>query len=241
MPAQKYLPTQTVGDFVDNRVQNVAKAHADWGCLDCLRFHQHMPRRARSVRQGVFRLLGMLLCGVALPFLAACSPDNSPDKAPLAQGQAYDALAKDARGITVGAMMTSNVVYVMFDPQCPHCAHLWQDIQPLTKKLKFVWVPVAIVGAGSAPQGAALLASATPAQALAAHEAAVLDGNAAVLSAADVPSDIEAAVKKNTDLFNRMGVESVPYIVARNRTTGEVVTHMGAMGSEELAQFLGLN
>ena len=38
-----------------------------------------------------------------------------------------------------------------------------------------------------------------------------------------------------------MGVESVPFIVAKNASTGQVVTNAGAMETAALAQFLGLN
>jgi thiol:disulfide interchange protein DsbG len=57
----------------------------------------------------------------------------------------------------------------------------------------------------------------------------------------DIPADIEQAIKKNTALFNSMGAESVPFIVAKNLRTGAVVTNTGAMETPALAAFLGLN
>jgi thiol:disulfide interchange protein DsbG len=51
---------------------------------------------------------------------------------------------------------------------------------------------------------------------------------------------VELAIKKNTLLFNSMGVESVPYIVAKNARTGQVITNNGALSTAALADFLGI-
>lgn len=173
-------------------------------------------------------------------WLAGCSPKDDAAAGPIPQAQAYDLLAREGRGFTVGAMMTANVVYVLFDPQCPHCGHLWQSALPLHNKVKFVWMPVAFIGPPSAPQGAALLQAANPTEAMSAHEASILAGTGGTAASASIPDDIARAIQHNTTLFNRLGGESVPYVVARNRSTGEVITHTGAMGTAELEQFLGL-
>ena len=176
--------------------------------------------------------------------LAACSPQDAATK-PVAgsvkPAESYDLLAKQGRGFTVGALMSANTVYVMFDPQCPHCGHLWEQSLPLHKKVKFVWMPVAFISAKSAPQGAALLTAANPVEAMTTHEASILAGSGGSSASSSIPDDIAAAIKKNTDLFNSMGVESVPYIVAKNASTGQVVTNAGAFETAALAQFLGLN
>ncbi len=176
--------------------------------------------------------------------LSACSPQDTATK-PVAgsvkPAESYDLLAKEGRGFTVGALMSANTVYVMFDPQCPHCGHLWEQSLPLHKKVKFVWMPVAFISAKSAPQGAALLTAANPVEAMTTHEASILAGSGGTSASSSIPDDISAAIKKNTDLFNSMGVESVPYIVARNASTGQVVTNAGAFETAALAQFLGLN
>jgi thiol:disulfide interchange protein DsbG len=155
--------------------------------------------------------------------------------------QSYDLLAKEGKGFAVGALMSANTVYVLFDPQCPHCGHLWEQSLPLHKKVKFVWMPVAFINAKSAPQGAALLTAANPVEAMTTHEASILSGSGGTSASSSVPDDIAAAIKKNTDLFNSMAVESVPYIVAKNASTGQVVTNAGAFETAALAQFLGLN
>ena len=103
-----------------------------------------------------------LMAALALS-LAACSKEETTgapsaagapaaDTSPIPPAQAYDVLAAQGKGFTAGALMSANTVYVLFDPQCPHCGHLWQSSLPLQSKVKFVWLPVAIMNAKSAPQ-----------------------------------------------------------------------------------------
>jgi thiol:disulfide interchange protein DsbG len=183
---------------------------------------------------------------VATPlWLAACSktPDDAagaPAASSIETPQAFDALAAEAKGFTAGALMSTQTVYVLFDPQCPHCSHLWEASLPLHSKLKFVWAPVALLGPKSLPQGAALMQAANPVEAMTAHEKSLLAGQGGSAASASIPADIEAAIKANTLLLNRLGAESVPYIVARNATSGLVVAKAGSMDTAALAEFLGL-
>jgi len=189
------------------------------------------------------------LANFALPFFAAlllgvvgCSPQDAADKAAMAKpALPYEAAAAQGKGFTVGAMMSANPVYVLFDPQCPHCGHLWEASLPLHNKVKFVWLPVAFISPKSAPQGAALLSAANPAELMAEHEKSILAGTGGIAASSSVPADLELAIKKNTQLFNSLGGESVPYILAKNLRTGQVVTNTGALDTPALAAFLGLD
>jgi len=148
------------------------------------------------------------------------------------------AIEAEARGITVGSPMSARTVYVFFDPQCPHCAALWQAAKPLKAQAKFVWIPIRLLNNTSQTQGAALLAAKDPVAAMDEHETAVLANQKG-----DVPGDSEAqkeTVTKNTALFNRFGFQSVPSIVAQNAQTGAVLSHEGALPTADLAAFLGL-
>ncbi len=191
----------------------------------------------------------MNLKQLALPLFAAlalamsgCSQQASPDPAPMAKpANPLAAVATQGKGFTVGAMMSANSVYVLFDPQCPHCGHLWQASVPLHKKVKFVWIPISIMGGKSVPQGAALLAATNPVELMSEHEASVLANTGGISASANIPAEMEQAIKKNTQLFNSLGVESVPYILARNLRTGQMVTNNGAMSTPALAEFLGVD
>ncbi len=173
--------------------------------------------------------------------LAACSrEDASADKGPpIAATQALDVLAAEGKGFTVGATMAARTVYVLFDPQCPHCGHLWEASQPLLDKARFVWLPVAFISPKSLPQGAALLQSAQPLETLAAHEMALRGGSGGMSASASVPDDIKAAIERNTQLLGRLGAESVPFIVTRS-AGGQPVLHAGSMETAALAALIGL-
>ena len=190
--------------------------------------------RASFLAVAVALLLGLGACSKQD---AASAPSTAT---PIAAADSYDAIAKQGKGFTAGAMMSAQAVYVMFDPQCPHCGALWNASLPLQTKVKFVWVPVSLMNAKSAPQGAALLSAANPVEAMTAHENALLSGGSGMSASSSMSPENEAAIKSNTLLFNSLGATSVPYIVAKNTTTGAVMTNAGAMPTPALAKFLGL-
>lgn len=184
------------------------------------------------------------LTAVAL-LLSACSPEagappQAADAAPIPIDQAYSTVAAEGKGFTVGALMSANPVYVLFDPQCPHCSNLWNAASPLHSKVKFVWLPVAIINAKSLPQGAALLQAANPLEAMTAHEQSILAGQGGMSASSNVPDELAKAIAANTALLNRLGADSVPFIVARQPQTGHTVTQAGAMSTEALTRLLGL-
>ncbi len=197
-------------------------------------------------------ILNMKMIKLVLPLatallmaVAGCSQQDAPAK-PAATAtasnpaQSYADVAAKTKGFTVGAMMSANTVYVLFDPQCPHCGHLWQQSQPLLKKAKFVWIPVSFINAKSTPQGAALLTAGNPAELMTAHETSILAGTGGIAASASIPAEVETAIKNNTQLLNSMGVESVPYIMAKHAASGQVVTNAGAMETAALAKLLGV-
>jgi thiol:disulfide interchange protein DsbG len=173
--------------------------------------------------------------------LGACSPQDTAKTAiAVKPPQPFEAVATQGKGFTVGSIMSANAVYVLFDPQCPHCGHLWQASLPLQNKVKFVWIPVAIMNAKSAPQGAALLTAANPVDVMTQHEQSILAGTGGTSASATITDELSQSIKGNTALFNSLGVESVPYVLAKNLRTGQLVTHNGAMDTAALAEFIGI-
>jgi thiol:disulfide interchange protein DsbG len=181
----------------------------------------------------------LLLAALAL---TGCSPqDASKPASPAKQDVSVDVVAAQAKGFAVGALMSSNTVYVFFDPQCPHCGHLWETSAPLQKKVKFVWVPVGWVNASSTTQAAALLTASSPGAMMTEHEALLLAGKGGISASSSIAPDVAQAIKTNTALLTSFGAESVPYIVAKNLKTGQTVSREGALETAELAEFLGVD
>lgn len=195
-----------------------------------MKFHRLLPSSS---------LLMLLLA------LSACSPQESPKAGPAAapakQAASVEVAAAQGKGFTVGALMSANTAYVFFDPQCPHCGHLWNASLPLQKKVKFVWIPVGWINATSTTQGAALLTAANPAELMTEHEASLLAGKGGISASSSIAPDIEKAIKGNTQLLNSFGAESVPFILARNVKTGQTVTRDGSMSTTALAELLGVD
>jgi len=178
----------------------------------------------------------------AAALLGGCSQQDASDSAKSAkQDVSIQAVTAGAKGFTVGALMSANTVYVFFDPQCPHCGHLWQASLPLHKKVKFQWIPVAWINASSLTQGAALLGAADPLALMNEHEASLLAGRGGISASASVPSEVEKTIKANTKLLNSFGAESVPYVVIKSARTGQTIGRDGAMTTAQLADLVGVD
>ena len=190
----------------------------------------------------------------AAALLSACSKEESPAPAPAsspaptapaaptaAAGDSakvsIDTIQQQASGFEVGPTMSARVVYVFFDPQCPHCSALWYAAKPLKSQAKFVWIPVRLLNDTSESQGAAILASKDPAEAMDQHEASMMDRKGGIKPEGNIDAQ-EKAVMKNTDLFTRYQFSSVPTLVTKN-AQGAVVTHEGALPTPDLAAFIG--
>ena len=193
----------------------------------------------------MFRTLLASLLVIATLLVSACSQQDSSKSEPAPakaakQAISLETIAAQAKGFTVGSMMSTNTVYVFFDAQGPHCGHLWESALPLQKKLKFVWIPVGWINASSVAQGAALLTAANPGALMSEHEASLLAKKGGISAPSSIPPEIEQAIKANTQLLGSFGAEAVPFIVARDLKSGQTVSRDGAMSTQALASFLGI-
>jgi thiol:disulfide interchange protein DsbG len=171
---------------------------------------------------------------------ASQSPAVGATAAPAATSAvSIPAIATEAKGFTVGSPMSVRTVYVFFDPQCPHCAVLWEQAKPLKSQAKFVWIPVGLINPASTAQGAAILAAADPAAAMDAHEASMKEKTGGITATGNLDA-LKATVEANTKLMNRFQFQGVPTIVAKHAVTGELVVKEGAQPTAILAAELGL-
>ncbi len=179
--------------------------------------------------------------------LAACSkPGEAPTPAaavaPVAvSASSYETVASTGKGFTVGSMMSAQPVYVLFEPQCPHCGHLWEASLPLHNKVKFVWIPIAFNQGKSLAQAVTLMSSSTPLETMTEHEKLLLSGKGGITAMSGITPEQEQAIKTNTQLLTTLGQDSVPFILAKNRLTGDMVSHSGAMDTADLAKLIGVD
>jgi thiol:disulfide interchange protein DsbG len=168
----------------------------------------------------------------------AAAASGSTPASPVKAQEAYEAASR-ANGFTVGQTMAADAVHVFFDPQCPHCTDLWTAAQPLLGKLKMVWMPVAFLRHSSAPQGALILSASNPAATMSEHEALLSSRQGGLPVPAEVDARLIAKVKANTELLQKLGVDSVPFILYKNRKTGAYGSHAGSVTSEQLLEMVG--
>lgn len=186
--------------------------------------------------------LQLLALALLIAMLSACSQqDAASDGGKGTREVSVQAIAAEAKGFTVGAVMSATTIYVFFDPQCPHCGHLWNASMPLHKKVKFVWIPVAWIKPASLPQGAALLSSANPTLLMTEHENSILAGTGGISAASNVPAETEKAIQANTQLLNSFGAASVPYVVFKDAASGKSIGREGATTTAELAAMAGVD
>lgn len=189
----------------------------------------------------LLKFAGIALAAAML--LAGCKDASTPAEAGKAAAARTPvttaAIEAEAKGFIVGAPMATRTVYVFFDPQCPHCAVLWQSAKPLKNQAKFVWIPIAFSGETGLAQGATILAAADPVAKMEENEVSILAKGGGITAASGVDAQKEQ-VRNNTALLTRMGFESVPSIVALHAQTGQLVTAEGSMPTAELAARLGL-
>jgi thiol:disulfide interchange protein DsbG len=174
---------------------------------------------------------------------ATPAPAPAPDNAarPASVPGAVEAVIAKGTGFAVGAnMMAAKVLYVLFDPQCPHCGHLWETSKPLVGQIRIVWMPVAFMGPKSAPQGAAILAAADPAATMNAHEARLSEGQGGMEPPANPDPALLAKIQTNTALWRELKGESVPFLVFKDAVSGQSSTLEGALETSQLRQLLRL-
>ena len=183
----------------------------------------------------------LITAGAAVLVLGGCGKQGGDKPAAAAAVPvSLEAIAAEAKGFSVGSTMSTRVVYVFFDTQCPHCAVLWEASKPLKPQARFVWIPVGLLGEKSLAQGGAILGAPDPIAAMDQNEASLREkqGGISAVGVADAQKDL---VKKNTELFNRFGFGGVPTVVGKHAQSGQLVTVEGSLPTAGLAQRLGLN
>lgn len=150
----------------------------------------------------------------------------------------YQRLAKDMHGFETGNPASPNLVYSIIDPMCPHCGNLWMQSRSLVDSVRFVWLPVPMLGNNSFVNGALIMASVNPADAMNVHEYKLLNH---LPPMTPVPEQIEAGRAKmehNGKVAKEIRLDSVPLIMVK-RASGEVVMTVGGIGAPEILQLIG--
>ncbi len=169
------------------------------------------PAAARATLRAAAAVTTLSL-SVALPSIvvATASAAQTHRAAPLAPFP-WRAIERSA-GFVEGH--AGPVVAALVDLECAVCSQLWRRVRaPIAAgRLRVRWIPVAVVSATSAARGAALLRTADPVAALAAHEGRA-PGRSIPASESNQGLDDIAA---NTELLSLLtaGRAATPVLVA---------------------------
>lgn len=135
--------------------------------------------------------------------------------------------------VEVGDNPAAPVVYVFADLNCPYCHQTWTWLADYRQRLTVRWVPVAILGADSAPKAAAVLADADPA---ARFDALMQDFRAPLAGLPDTATQQaqDARLAANLKLMERAGASGTPALVLRNAGGVRVREGLNAPGDLDL-------
>lgn len=169
------------------------------------------------------------------------APPASPVPPGLDPKAMYEQLAEKGKGFDMKPGIEGRpVAYVVFDAQCQYCVRLWEAAKPIADKVKFVWLPVAVLNTNSEPQGAAILSAPDPVAMMERHEAAFKNVHRGLVTdSMEIPLAAREDVWSNSRIFRRTGGRSVPYGILKN-AKGEFRLIPDALRTEELKKLLGV-
>lgn len=154
----------------------------------------------------------------------------------------FDQLFADGKGFETGDLsQPSLAVYVIFDPQCPDCISFWKLANKFSKKILFIWIPVAILNSRSEPQGAILLSSPNPVQTM--NRQVMLFNMASrgiETDSISISNDAREDVWRNSRIFRRAGGKNVPFAMYQDRQN-EIAGSIDIDTPEALTKFLKIN
>lgn len=177
---------------------------------------------------------------------------TAQDKAAI-NHELHQTILKEHTGFKVGKTTDGGgPTYVFFDPQCEHCMYLWQQAKPLAGKYQLTWIPVNLLGEKSLLQGAALIGSKTPVKLMDQYKVLIektnetppskqgADGKGVLLPAeSKIPSKaLQDKVRANLLLLQKLGFDSVPFVVRYNEKTKTFSADVGGMTTVGLEDLL---
>ena len=169
----------------------------------------------------------MLRHAVALLFLSLATnllPAQAADKPPApgnARQQAAASMLKDIKQATwVRDGKSAHVIYVFFDPNCPYCHRVYEDLRPAVKRgeVELRWIPIGTLMTTSPGKAAAILEAKNPTDAFYQNEAGYSreTGSFGGIAEEPLPKDKTLqSLDRNLKLLQRSGNQGVPALLFR--------------------------
>ncbi|TXH73975.1 thiol:disulfide interchange protein DsbG [Thiobacillus sp.] len=115
------------------------------------------------------------------------------------------------------------LLYVFFDPNCPYCHSLYQNLRPWVGKggLQVRWIPVGILTSSSEPKAAAILQAPSPLVALRKNEddfGFSDDAGGGIAPASRIGAKAQQELAANSALMQSQRIYGVPVLLYRDRS-----------------------
>ena len=176
-------------------------------------------------------VLTLSLATAALPALALLAPQTAlaasarPENS--AELVAGSILSNIGHGTWIVEGRSPHVIYIFFDPNCPYCHQLYEDLRPWVKRnrVQLRWLPVGVLTATSRGKAAAILGAKNRLAAFRLNER----GFSRAAGFGRIPEEplpkpaILKDLRANEALLQRTGQESVPAMVFRLRDGTPIV------------------
>lgn len=141
---------------------------------------------------------------------------------------------ENANWIAEGDENAERIVYVFMDPNCPFCSAFWRAARPYVgENAQLRHIMVDILRQDSLGKSARILSADSPVEALTMHELNHENGGIEPLT--EIPADIRARIKANTELMSAIGAHATPAIYFRD-ANGEVRQLMGMQPPAVIAE-----
>ncbi len=132
-----------------------------------------------------------------------------------------------------------HVLYMIFDPNCPYCHVLFDELQPLIKPMGVTvrYVPVGYLTESSLGKAAAMLEAKDPLAAITKNEREFNMEHYGGLQEILPSSATEKALEKNLAILHATGQSIVPTLIYRSRQ-GKTVIIRGGLDTRDMRSVL---
>jgi len=166
------------------------------------------------------RAVVLSLLWLVANLLPAQAADNPPSRTDARQ-QAAASMLKDIKQATwVRDGKSAHVIYVFFDPNCPYCHRVYENLRPAVKRgdVELRWIPTGTLMTTSPGKAAAILEARNPTEAFYRNESGYSRETGSFGGIAEEPlpqNKTLQSLDRNLKLLQRSGNQGVPALLFR--------------------------
>ena len=166
------------------------------------------------------RAVALSLLWLAANLLPAQAADNPPSRADARQQAAASMLRDIQQATWIRDGKSAHVIYVFFDPNCPYCHRVYEDLRPAVKRgdVELRWIVIGTLMTTSPGKAAAILEAKNPTEAFYQNEAGYSRETGSFGGIAEEPlpqNKTLQSLDRNLKLLQRSGNQGVPALLFR--------------------------